>query len=189
MSTRSGFLAEVNSALTADFRTCTDCGICSAVCPARAFMDFGPMRVVQLTLMGAGDRLLSAPDAFACTNCGVCTQYCPVGLPVAELFDFLRDRIRKSGHNPKFQKQAKFAQEVLKNLGEWGRLEPQDLGWAPGGSAKRGGLRTIFGRGEKRQPLNVIRDVPSVFDFLKKLRGEWVETEPATSKDKKGKRR
>lgn len=189
MSTNREFLKRVNRTLKADFRVCTDCGICTAVCPAKTFMKFGPMRVIQLTLLDARDRLLDAPDAFACTNCSYCTQYCPVGLPVAELFDLLRDEIRKSDGNAKCAKQQKYTQEILKNLSQWGRLEAQDLGWGSGSSGKSGGLLSVFGRGEKRQPLNVIRDVPSVFDFLKRLRGEPSEPEQAKQKDKKGKRR
>jgi heterodisulfide reductase subunit C len=183
-----GFLSQVNGALKADFRVCTECGICTAVCPAKPFMEFAPMRVVQLLLLETRSRLIAAPDAFACTNCGFCTQYCPVGLPVAELFDLLRDEIRKTDAHPKRQKQEKFTREVLKSVEQWGRLEASDFGWASA-STKGGGLLGIFGRGEKRQPLSVIRDVPSVFDYFKRLRGEPVESAEAKGTDKKGKRR
>jgi heterodisulfide reductase subunit C len=189
METRTAFSAEVEGALKADFRVCTDCGICTAICPARPFMEFAPMRMVQLLLLDARDRLVAAPDAFACTNCGYCTQYCPVSLPVAEFVDFLRDEVRKDGANTKRQKQEKYTREVLKNLDQWGRLEAGDLGWANATTKGGGGIFGVFGRGEKRQPLNVIRDVPSVFDFLKRLRGEPVEPPAAKEKDRKGKRR
>ncbi len=170
-------LGTVQEKLGADFRDCTECGICTAVCPVAGSMRYGPMRVVQLLLLGDEETLRSLPDFYVCTACDWCTQRCPEDLPVAELFSYFRSRWPDTeAARPIRQKVA----QLLKAVEEWGRLEAEDLGWKV--SRRRG----LLGRGPRREPLQEIRDVPSYRHLFYRLRGEEPPQEPDRRKRRRG---
>ncbi|MGH8103145.1 MAG: 4Fe-4S dicluster domain-containing protein [bacterium] len=171
------FMNQLNEKLHTELRDCTACGICTACCPSRNFMEYAPMRVIELARLGEKDRLLNSKDPFACTDCKLCSQRCPVNIPVAEVFDELRMMAVATGAAQQLNKRkADFYQNFMAQAAAWGRLRPdEDIGW--GGGPKTtggggGGIRGFFGpKKEKREPLNSIRDVTSFFDFDRRLKG------------------
>lgn len=184
------FMNVLNEKLHTDLRDCTACGICTACCPARNFMEYAPMRVIELARLGEKDRLVNSKDLYACTDCKLCTQRCPVNIPVAEVFDALRMAAVSSGAAQQLnKKKAEFYQNFLVQATAWGRLRPdEDIGWGNGGSkaGAGGGLLGFLGgnKKEKREPLNSIRDVPSFYDMDRRLKG-LPEPEPARAEPEK----
>jgi heterodisulfide reductase subunit C len=63
------------------FRSCINCGNCTAVCPAFRFADFAPRIVVQKVMHSAGEPelLFQMIDQYiwACFQCYACWDVCP----------------------------------------------------------------------------------------------------------------
>ncbi len=78
------------AALAADYRTCYQCGQCTAACPSGADLEHGPRRVVRLILTQQAERLLECDDVWRCTGCGSCSTACPMELDVAAAMARLR---------------------------------------------------------------------------------------------------
>ncbi len=188
------FLNWVRDTLGTDLRTCTLCGICTACCPARVNMEFAPMKIIELIRLGERDRVLTSKDLWECTDCKLCTQRCPVEIPVAEVLDVLRYLSLKESRTERSKSRVDFYARFLEQVKTYGRLEPgEDLGWGtpsrPGGG---GGVLGMFAKKQKREPLATIRDVPSFFEFYKKLHGiaeepppEMKPTPPRKGREKK----
>jgi Fe-S oxidoreductase len=59
------------------FKSCYQCGTCSAVCPFE-FMGLGlPRKEMALAQWGLKDELLSSDALWVCTTCGNCARVCP----------------------------------------------------------------------------------------------------------------
>ena len=85
------------AALAADYRTCYQCGQCTAACPSGADLEHGPRRVIRLILTQQADRLLECDDVWRCTGCGSCSPVCPMELDVAAALARLRAVAREGG--------------------------------------------------------------------------------------------
>ena len=96
MAVTEAFRREV-AALAADYRTCYQCGQCTAVCPSGADLEHGPRRVIRLILTQQAERLLACDDVWRCTGCGSCSAVCPMELDVAAALARLRAVAREGG--------------------------------------------------------------------------------------------
>lgn len=70
---------------------CYQCGVCTAACPWGMVRGQKPLSVRSL-LRQAQLGLTDGDEAlWLCTACGQCEAYCPRGVPVAEVFQSLRE--------------------------------------------------------------------------------------------------
>ncbi|MBT8228468.1 MAG: 4Fe-4S dicluster domain-containing protein [Dactylosporangium sp.] len=68
---------------------CTNCGVCTAVCPAG--LDLLPRRLMHLVLLGAADRLRAETETiYSCLLCGLCEEQCPAGVRITDTMRALR---------------------------------------------------------------------------------------------------
>ena len=57
---------------------CLECGKCSGSCPISKVNDaFSPRRVVERSLLGFEERVLTGADLWTCLTCFLCTERCP----------------------------------------------------------------------------------------------------------------
>jgi Fe-S oxidoreductase len=95
-----------------DAFTCTECGRCSAVCPATA--GGTPLAPRQLILdlrdrlyhgNGSEERLIPDEVLWSCTTCMACVEACPVGIEhVSTIVDLRRDLVDQGELDPLLQK-------------------------------------------------------------------------------------
>lgn len=77
---------EVVSVIKSDphIQQCTQCGICSGVCPFGYLMDFPPSRMIAALRSGIFDRVIASEMLWMCVSCSACTTVCPAQIPLAE---------------------------------------------------------------------------------------------------------
>ena len=85
------------AAIAVDYRSCYQCGQCTAACPSGADLESGPRRVMRLLLAEQAEELLDCEDIWRCTGCGACSSACPMDLDVAEALARLRALERAHG--------------------------------------------------------------------------------------------
>jgi Fe-S oxidoreductase len=120
-------LADLNWKQVLDSYTCTECGRCSAVCPAAAA---GTLLAPRQLILDIRDRLWHHPgeqrDAqgappliakevlWACTTCMACVEACPVGIEhVPTIIDMRRTLVEQGEMDP-------LLQQTLQKLGQQG---------------------------------------------------------------------
>jgi Fe-S oxidoreductase len=110
-----GSLGELNWKQVLDTFTCTECGRCTAVCPADA--SGTPLAPRQLILdlrdqlyhphaeNGAnGNRPISPEVLWSCTTCMACVEACPVGIEhVPTIVDLRRSLVEQGEMDPLLQ--------------------------------------------------------------------------------------
>jgi Fe-S oxidoreductase len=103
-------LADLNWKQVLDTFTCTECGRCTAVCPATAAGT--PLAPRQLILdlrdrlyHGNGDEPLIPDEVlWSCTTCMACVEACPVGIEhVPTIVDMRRSLVDKGEMDPLLQ--------------------------------------------------------------------------------------
>jgi Fe-S oxidoreductase len=107
-----------------DTFTCTECGRCTAVCPATAAGT--PLAPRQLILdlrdrlyhgNGAGEPLIPDEVLWSCTTCMACVEACPVGIEhVPTIVDMRRALIDAGDMDP-------LLQQTLQNFGMQGNSQ------------------------------------------------------------------
>lgn len=68
---------------------CMQCGVCSASCSGRRFMDYFPRQVLRMIQVGNAE-VLNCKSLWTCCSCLICTARCPRGLDVARIMESLR---------------------------------------------------------------------------------------------------
>jgi Fe-S oxidoreductase len=117
-------LADLNWKQVLDAYTCTECGRCSAVCPATA--SGAPLAPRQLILDlrdalyhhdGASGPPISADVLWSCTTCMACVEACPVGIEhVPTIVDMRRSLVDSGELDP-------LLQQTLQNFGMQGNSQ------------------------------------------------------------------
>jgi Fe-S oxidoreductase/nitrate reductase gamma subunit len=117
-------LADLNSKQVLDAFTCTECGRCSAVCPATASgTPLAPRQLIldlrdQLYHPGrAQDPPIPDDVLWSCTTCMACVEACPVGIEhVPTIVDLRRALVDKGEMDP-------LLQQTLQNFGSQGNSQ------------------------------------------------------------------
>ncbi|NTV99252.1 MAG: 4Fe-4S dicluster domain-containing protein, partial [Chlorobiaceae bacterium] len=73
-----------------NYQCCYQCGKCTAGCPAGAFMDNPPARIMRLVQAGAIEEALRSDSLWYCVGCQTCTARCPQNMEIAGTMDTLR---------------------------------------------------------------------------------------------------
>ena len=137
-------LADLNWKQVLDAFSCTECGRCTAVCPATASGTPLAPRQVILDIRDRlyehpeeqrnGDRAAEAPVGpealWACTTCMACVEACPVGIEhVPTIVDMRRNLVLEGELDP-------LLQETLENYGKqgnsYGKSARMRARWAKG---------------------------------------------------------
>ena len=114
-------LADLTWKQVLDSITCTECGRCSAVCPATA--SGTPLAPRQLVLdlrerlyhrNSGNEPLISGEALWSCTTCMACVEACPVGIEhVQTIVDMRRKLVDEGQLDP-------LLQQTLENYGKQG---------------------------------------------------------------------
>ena len=81
-----------------NFRTCIQCGVCSASCPMSEAMDFTPRKAVRMLLDGRFDEVVKSNTPWLCVSCYTCSARCPSKLLISDgLFPALRAAVMDAG--------------------------------------------------------------------------------------------
>ncbi|MEO7445528.1 MAG: (Fe-S)-binding protein [Ferruginibacter sp.] len=128
-----------------DAYTCTECGRCSAACPAtltgkllsprKIMMDtrdraheYGQLKRTQKDFNGDGKTLLhdyiTAEELRACTTCNACVQECPVSISPLDIILELRRSLVMEESNAPQEWNAMFS-NIENNFAPW-KLSPDD---------------------------------------------------------------
>ena len=75
---------------TRGLNCCIQCATCSAVCPAVAFMDHTPRRLIGMINAGMREEVLDSNTYWTCASCYACSDHCPKGIKPSELMYVLK---------------------------------------------------------------------------------------------------
>ena len=137
-------LADVSWKQVLDAFSCTECGRCTAVCPATASgTPLAPRQVIldirdrlyhhpeeQRNGNGSSEPLISDEALWACTTCMACVEACPVGIEhVPTIVDMRRNLVDQGELDP-------LLQQTLQNYGtqgnSYGKSARMRARWAKG---------------------------------------------------------
>jgi heterodisulfide reductase subunit C len=95
---------------TRGLNCCIQCATCSAVCPAVAFMDHTPRRLIGMINAGMRDEVLDSNTYWTCASCYACSDQCPKGIKPSELmyvlkrYSIWKNRYRSDLVGPEFSR-------------------------------------------------------------------------------------
>jgi heterodisulfide reductase subunit C len=117
------FDQEVRNLLHADdgspLHTCMHCAACTGSCPAAAFMDHTPQRLISMIEAGLKEEVLASNTYWMCASCFACSVRCPRGIHPAQLmYGLKRYSLWKGGHRddlvgPDFSR--RFVRTIVRN--------------------------------------------------------------------------
>jgi len=82
------------------FRTCIQCGVCSASCPMGEVMEFPPRKAAKMISDGRAEEVLASNTPWLCISCHMCQVRCPSQLLIPDgLFPALRSAVMAEGKN------------------------------------------------------------------------------------------
>ncbi len=82
-------------------RRCYQCGTCASSCPvAKITPRFNPKEVIELSLLGERDEVISGEAIWLCCSCYNCQERCPQKVEIADLIYALRNIALKDGYSP-----------------------------------------------------------------------------------------
>ncbi|NMW21128.1 MAG: 4Fe-4S dicluster domain-containing protein [Chlorobiaceae bacterium] len=113
-----------------DYNCCYQCGKCTAGCPAGAFMDNPPARIMRLVQAGYMEEALKSNALWYCVGCMTCTARCPQNMDIAATMDSLRALALEKNiiSEDKAKKLVNaFHLSFLNNVRKHGRLEELSL--------------------------------------------------------------
>ncbi len=113
-----------------NYNCCYQCGKCTAGCPAGAFMDSPPARIMRLVQAGQVEEALKSESLWFCVGCMTCTARCPQNMEIAGTMDALRSLALEKGivSDSKSKKLVNaFHTSFLNNVRKHGRLEELSL--------------------------------------------------------------
>lgn len=96
-------------------RYCFQCGKCTATCPVRRIEgSYKPTQIIQATLLGLRDVVLSSDIIWLCAVCYSCTERCPQGVRPTDVIRAIRNlAVREGRIHPFFRLQGR----AIVNLG------------------------------------------------------------------------
>jgi NADPH-dependent glutamate synthase beta subunit-like oxidoreductase len=72
------------------FRSCEQCGRCSAACPITGVDDFNIRRLLRFVELDLIDEIADTPMPWQCATCGRCEDACPNGIKILDIVRGLR---------------------------------------------------------------------------------------------------
>lgn len=162
-----------------DGYSCTECGRCTAACPAnitgktlspRKIIVDTRQRLMDLELTGSENRLLdnyiTEEELWACTSCRACVYECPVSIDHLDIINELRRNLVLM--ESRFPAEVQPAFESLERNGSPWAFNPADRGdWAQGLDIPT--LADLTERGEKAEILFWVGCMGSFDDRAKKI--------------------
>lgn len=70
---------------------CSQCGKCSAGCPAAFDMDMLPSQVIRFLQLGLVERVLHSGTPWLCAACQTCYARCPKGVDLSRIMEAVRE--------------------------------------------------------------------------------------------------
>jgi quinone-modifying oxidoreductase subunit QmoC len=103
------------------FRTCIQCGNCSATCPVSHFMDYTPRQIIAMVRAGFKEEVLRSFTIWICASCHACTADCPREIKITDIMYALKQLAIKEGIYPKRFPIPVMAEEFYKIVEKQGR--------------------------------------------------------------------
>lgn len=103
------------------FRTCIQCGTCSATCPVSHYMDFTPRKIIAMVREGFKEEALGSFTIWLCASCYSCTVDCPREIKITDVMYALKQMAIAEGLYPKRFPIPILAQEFFKLVAQNGR--------------------------------------------------------------------
>ena len=122
MWTKPSFADEISNEMyatgTRGLNSCIQCATCSAVCPAVAFMDHTPRRLIAMINAGLKDEVLASNTFWTCASCYSCSARCPKEIKPSELmyalkrYSIWKRRYRRNLVGPAFSR--RFVRTIMR---------------------------------------------------------------------------
>ncbi len=87
---RREFTKKIDELIGQNLESCYQCGLCTGVCPAAAYMDISPRRVIELARLGLEEEIAGSKTVWTCASCLACTVNCPRGFDLSKVMEAIR---------------------------------------------------------------------------------------------------
>jgi len=112
------------------FKSCYQCGTCSAVCPWNLVRDFSPRRLMHEAQLGLSS--FDSEDTWLCVSCNACVQRCPRGVEIIDVMRSLRRTVAGLGIAPVPDSLRITAKNITGVGNPYGEPEDKRDEWASG---------------------------------------------------------
>ncbi|MGB2727432.1 MAG: 4Fe-4S dicluster domain-containing protein [Halobacteriota archaeon] len=127
---------------------CFQCSTCTLGCPITEIVpSYNPRKIIQMSLLGMRNEVLSNPDLWICAICQTCTARCPQDVVVGDVLSAIRriaEKEEEAGNIKIDSPRPLFEKAFLHTVEKYGRL--YDIGLAMEYYPKREGS---FIKGQK----------------------------------------
>jgi len=127
---------------------CFQCSTCTLGCPITEIVpSYNPRKIIQMSLLGMRNEVLSNPDLWICAICQTCTARCPQDVVVGDVLAVIRriaEKEEEAGNIKIDSPRPLFEKAFLHTVEKYGRL--YDIGLAMEYYPKREGS---FIKGQK----------------------------------------
>jgi len=106
---------------------CIQCGLCAGSCPTRFAMDYSPMQMIKMALLGMRERVLSSSTIWICSTCYTCYTRCPRDVNLTALMMSLRNLAMQENFVDKNGVKAKFHKSFFEIVNKYGRMHEPEL--------------------------------------------------------------
>lgn len=105
---------------------CFQCSTCTIGCPiAEIVSSYNPRKIIQMSLLGMREEVLSNADLWICAICQTCTARCPQDVRISDLLAAIRRIAEKEEEAGKLEIDSVrplFEKAFLHQLQKYGRL-------------------------------------------------------------------
>jgi Fe-S oxidoreductase/coenzyme F420-reducing hydrogenase delta subunit len=125
---------------------CLECGKCSGSCPiSKVNNAFSPRRIVERSLLGLDEEMLSGTDLWSCLTCFLCSERCPSDVRFPEFVKTCRS-VASLSMKEKLCAHRGIPMTLSKMMIN-PKLKQNRMGWLPQGAeiAKRGEMLYVAG--------------------------------------------
>ncbi len=111
---------------------CYQCSTCTLGCPITEIVpSYNPRKIIQMSLLGMRNEVLSNPDLWICAICQTCTARCPQDVVVGDVLAAIRriaEKEEEAGNLKIESPRPLFEKAFLHTVEKYGRL--YDIGLA-----------------------------------------------------------
>jgi heterodisulfide reductase subunit C1 len=101
-------------------KSCLNCGMCTAICPAAQFYDYDPRIIADIMQRGNDEeieRLMKSDTIWYCGECLSCKTRCPRGNTTGYLIQALRNLAQQNGYFA-FSERGRQQLEIKRRVGD-----------------------------------------------------------------------